>query len=145
MFGFGKKAAAAKAEMKKFERRDLMQATVAGCFLIASADGEIEKTEIEKMEQLLQANPAMAMFGGELRDTISRFEAAFKVSRVNGRKEAMREINDIKASPTEVEDVFVAMLTIAEADGEIEEAERKVLVDIGQKLGVRLADYELAA
>ncbi|EEX1012158.1 tellurite resistance TerB family protein, partial [Escherichia coli] len=41
----------------------------------------------------------------------------------------------------EAEEVFVNMLTIAEADGEIEPAEHKVLEEVGRRLGLRVEDY----
>ncbi|SFQ46468.1 hypothetical protein SAMN05216229_12342 [Geopseudomonas sagittaria] len=45
MFGIGKKLFGAKKAVKKLENRDLMQAIVGGCLLVASADGEISKND----------------------------------------------------------------------------------------------------
>lgn len=45
MFGIGKKLFGAKRAVKKLENRDLMQAIVGGCLLVAAADGEISKNE----------------------------------------------------------------------------------------------------
>lgn len=61
----------------------------------------------------------------------------FRVGRMN----ILREIEDIKNDPKEAEEVFVNMLTIAEADGEIEPAEHKVLEEVGRRLGLRVEDY----
>jgi tellurite resistance protein TerB len=59
MFGmFKKKTAAVKVELKKVENRDLMEAIVGGCLLVAAADGEIEKEETAKLDQLLRSIPA---------------------------------------------------------------------------------------
>lgn len=143
MFGklFGKKASAAKAEIKKFENRDLMEATVGGCLLVAFADGECEDAEIKTIESLLRTNKALEGFGHELTAAVNRFtdriSAGYRVARV----EILREIEEVKGNRQEAEDVLVTMLTIAEANGEIEEAEQKELSTIADRLGLRIADY----
>ncbi|MDY4317432.1 MULTISPECIES: TerB family tellurite resistance protein [Pectobacterium] len=140
-FGFGKKVAAAKVELKKVENRDLMEAIVGGCLLVAAADGEIEKEETGKLDLLLRSNPQLGHYGNEITQTISRFteqlQAGFRVGRMN----ILREIDDIKNTPKDAEEVFVNMLTIAEADGEIEPEEQKVLEEVGRRLGLRIEDY----
>ncbi|EIV9525844.1 MULTISPECIES: tellurite resistance TerB family protein [Klebsiella] len=138
---FGKKAAAVKGELKKVENRDLMEAIVGGCLLVSAADGEIEKEETSKLDQLIRSNPRLSHFGNEITSTITRYteqlEAGFRVGRMN----ILREIDDIKNDPKEAEEVFVNMLTIAEADGEIEPEEQKVLEEVGRRLGLRTEDY----
>ena len=142
MFGmFKKKTAAVKVELKKVENRDLMEAIVGGCLLVAAADGEIEKEETAKLDQLLRSNPRLSHYGNEITALITRFteqlEAGFRVGRMN----IQREIEDIKNDPKEAEEVFVNMLTIAESDGEIEPEEQKVLEEVGRRLGLRVEDY----
>ncbi|ATO31557.1 tellurite resistance TerB family protein [Dickeya dianthicola] len=140
-FGFGKKVAAAKVELKKVENRDLMEAIIGGCLLVAAADGEIEKEETDKLDQLLRSNPQLSHFGNEITQVIGRFteqlQAGFRVGRLN----ILRELDDVKNTAKDAEEVFVNMLTIAEADGEIEPAEQKVLEEVGRRLGLRIEDY----
>ncbi|MEW5609507.1 tellurite resistance TerB family protein [Pseudomonas juntendi] len=143
MFGklFGKKVSNAKAEIKKVENRDLMQAIVGGCILVAAADGEIEKSETDKIDQLIRSNKNLEHFGAEITATLGRFteqlQAGFRVGRLN----ILREIRDIKNNPADAEEVFVNMITVAEADGDIEPEELKVLTEIGRELGLRLSDF----
>lgn len=143
MFGklFGKKVQDAKAEMKKVENRDLMEAIVGGCLLVAAADGDIGQEETESLEKLISSNPALEHFGGEIGKTINRFEQLLDAGFRIGKMKIMREIEDIKNNPLDAEEVFVNMLTIAEADGEIDEKELGVLKEVGRALGVRLSDF----
>lgn len=145
MFGFGKRARKAKAELKKMENRDLMEAIVGGSLLVAAADGDISHDEVENLEKLIASNPALEHFGGEIHKTMGRFEAMLDAGFRIGKMKILREIEDIKGSPEDAEEVFITMLTIAEADGEIDEKELAILKEVGQKLGVRLADFDLAA
>ncbi|MCX7132500.1 TerB family tellurite resistance protein [Aeromonas sp.] len=145
MFGigklFGKKAAAARGELKKMENRDLMEAVVGGCMLIAFADGECEESELKTIESLLRTSKALEGFGHEVTDTMNRFTERLHAGYRVARLEIMREIGDVKSNRNEAEDVLVAMLTVALADGEIEPEEQKELDAVATTLGLRLADY----
>ena len=122
-----------------------MQAIVGGCILVAAADGEIEKSETDKIDQLIRSNKNLEHFGAEITATLGRFteqlQAGFRVGRLN----ILREIRDIKNNPADAEEVFVNMITVAEADGEIEPEELKVLTEIGRELGLRLSDFGIEA
>ncbi len=54
---------------------------------------------------------------------------------------ALREIEDVKHDTREAEDVLDVAVAIAEADGEIEPEERKVLEEIAGVLGLRLENH----
>jgi len=143
MFGklFGKKVQDAKAEMKKVENRDLMEAIVGGSLLVAAADGKIDHEETESLEKLISSNPALEHFGGEIGKTINRFEQLLDAGFRIGKLKILREIDDIKNNPADAEEVFVNMLTIAEADGDIDAKELDVLKEVGRALGIRLSDF----
>lgn len=143
MFGlFSKKGREARQAVAKIENRDLMQAAVYGCFYVASADGEIEASELSKVESLLRNSPALQSFGTELSQTIDKAKADFseggpRIIRMN----AERELSDLAHDPKNAETVLNFMLTVAEADGEMEEAEVACLERAASKLNLRLKDY----
>lgn len=138
---FGKKAVVAKENLKRLENKDLMEAMVGGCMLIAFADGECEESELKKIDQILSSSKALEGFGNEINITIDRYAKRLEAGYRIGRMEILREIDDVKGSQQEKEDVFLAMLTVYEADGEIEEAERKELDAVAKRLGLRVEDY----
>lgn len=140
---FGKKANTMKQELHKVENRDLMEAVVAGCLLVAYADGECEDAELEKMEQVIGALPELQHFGGEISETIGRFHSILEAGFRLGKLKVMKELEDIKGNDDDRQLVFNVILTIAEADGEIEPAELKVLKEVGQRLGINLREYDL--
>ena len=137
----GKKAGAVKAEVKKMENRDLLEAVVGGCLLIAAADGDIEDSEVKKIDSLLRTNKNLEHFGSEITDLVNRFSERLQSGYRVARAEILREIEDIKSDQQQKEDVLLNMLTIAEADGEIEPAEQKELETVAQRLGLRISDY----
>lgn len=146
MFGlFKKQANNAKVEIKKVENRDLMQAIVGAMVLIAYADGECEKSELDKIERLIAANDSLAHFGSEITQTMGKYVEFMEAGPRLGTMKIMREIADIKNNPKDAEEVFVLAITIAEADGEIEPAEMQVLGKLGRELGLRVQDFGLEA
>ena len=143
MFGnfLKKKFGAAAIEVKKVENRDLMEAIVGGSLLVAASDGEITEDELVSLEKQISSNPSMAHFGAEIGKTIDRFEKMLEAGFRLGKMKILREIEDIKTDPEHSEEVFINMLTIAEADGEIDDKELGILKEVGGKLGIRLSDY----
>lgn len=145
MFGIGKKLFGAKKTMKKIENRDLMQAIVGGCLLVAAADGEISKNEAAQIDLQIRANKNLEHFGSEITTTVNLFTEQLQAGFRLGRMNIMREIRDIKNNPADSEEVFVNMLTVAEGDGSISPEEMKVLAEIGTELGLRLKDFGVEA
>jgi len=142
MFGFlKKKAGNVQAEIKRVENRDLMEAIVGGCLLVAAADGSIDDEELLTLDKSINANPSMQHFGAEIGKTINLFEQQLSAGFRIGKMKILREIADIKNTPADAEEVFVNMITVAEADGEIDDKELAILKEVGQTLGVRLSDF----
>jgi tellurite resistance protein TerB len=145
MFGFKKKLFGAKVAAKKIENRDLMQAIVGGCLLVAAADGEISKNEAAQIDIQIRANKNLEHFGSEITSTVNLYTEQLQAGFRLGRMNIMREIRDIKNNPADAEEVFVNMLTVAEGDGEISAPEMKVLAEVGTELGLRLKDFGVEA
>jgi tellurite resistance protein TerB len=145
MFGFKKKLFGAKVAAKKLENRDLMQAIVGGCLLVAAADGEISKNEAAQIDLQIRANKNLEHFGQEITETVNRFTEQLQAGFRLGRMNIMREIADIKNNPLDAEEVMVNMLTVAEGDGDVSASEMKVLAEIAQQLNLRLKDFGLEA
>lgn len=139
----GNKVKNAAGELKRLENRDLLEAICGGCLLVAGADGDLEKSELDNLEKIIRSNKMFDGFGNEITEIMNRFkeqlEAGFRVARLK----ILREIREVKSNPADAEEVFICMVTVAEADGEIEESEKKVLKEVAQELNLRLSDYGL--
>ncbi|EPD3126685.1 tellurite resistance TerB family protein [Escherichia coli] len=119
----------------------MAQAVINAAYLVAYADGECEASEKAKIEQVLRNQPALSAFTSEINaisaTIIGQLDTNFKI----GRRAALREIEDVKHDTREAEDVLDVAVAIAEADGEIEPEERKVLEEIAGVLGLRLENH----
>lgn len=140
MFGklFGRKAEAA---VQKFSgRTDFLEAVCAGAALVAAADGEIEDAEVTATVKAVKANKALqAGFDPQTIDkTINVMLDRAGGGRV-GRAGLRKEIMEVSKDPEMSEAVILTMLDVAEADGEVEPAEQKLLESIAKDLGIDLS------
>lgn len=139
MFGLGKKARKAVAEVKKMENRDAVEATLWGCYSIAYSDGTCDTKEVATLEKTVQAKPAFAAFAGEIAAMSSNIRAQYEASPRSANAQAMRELADIAGTPDAV-DVLCLCIDVADGDG-IGEKEEATLKKIAQALQLPLDQY----
>ena len=126
----------------KFERVVLLEGVVAIAVLTMYADDEAEDKEREAIGKILANKAELAAFGALVQKTFNDYDTLCRESgMIIAKVQLMRKIEAVKGVKSEEEDVFVTGLSVALADGEIEESERKVLTRIGQVFGLRLDDY----
>jgi len=143
MFGLKKMFGNGKVAAKKMENRDLMQAVVGGCLLVAAADGSISNDESNQIDKQLRANKNLEHFGSEITETVNRFTEQLQAGFLLGKTFILREIRDVKNNQADAEEVFVNMIVVAQSDGDVSPKELEVLTQIGNELGLRLKDYGL--
>lgn len=141
--GKGTEAAnAAKQGAIRLENKDLVEAVVYGSVMMAHADGELEDSELDNLQKQLEGNDIFEGFPqAELGKMIDKACGYFKMGGIMGNKKCSDELKDVKNNPKHADEVMTAVLTIAFADGEFEEAERKCAEKIAGILNVRLKDY----
>lgn len=141
---FSKKAKAAGVELKRIENRDLMEAIVGGCLLVAAANdknGKVDESELTRIHNLIRTNKNLEHFGAEIQEIITRTKARLEASFIAARLEIMREIEDIADDTEQAQDVMANVITVALADGDVDEAEYAVLEQIAMTLGLHIDDW----
>lgn len=142
MFGFFKKKAAAVAvTASKVQNKDLMEAIVAGSILVAYADGNCSDDEMEALQLIIESNDNLKHFGSEIGQTIDKYSAMYEGGKRLARIKLMKELTDISADEEQKIEAFVIAIEIADADGEIDEDEMKVLKQIGKAYGLNPDTY----
>ena len=101
----------------EYRGETLMEATVAGCALIAHADGSVVPAETQHMLAVMRTDPLLSMFP---RDTVlAEFEAhgrAFALDPEQGREQALRRIGSMASQPRLARVVLHACLAVTRAD-----------------------------
>jgi len=143
MFGKAvkKKTSEISAEVAKKVNRDLVEAAVYGCFFIASADGELEESEIKKTQKLIANEKLMKGFGAELTNLIDEAETAFTEGgpRIIRRK-AKAELEDLAHDPEQADIVMTIICTVAD-EGGIGDAEKAALIEAAGWMNLNVKEY----
>lgn len=145
MFGIGflrKKAKVAARDIAKFEKKDLMEATVGIGVLTMWVDGDAKDSERDKIQKILNNTPALANYGTEVQGTFSRYDTMCKeMGFMAAKVQIMREIKQCQGDTHEMEDVLVTGLTVALSDGEMDEKEEKLLKEVASLFNLRLENF----
>ncbi|MFT7058482.1 MAG: tellurite resistance protein TerB [Pseudorhodobacter sp.] len=131
-------------EMTKYRNRDFMEAVVAGCALVAAADGSVSGAEKQKMVGYMQASDELKVF--KIDDVIAAFTAAvakFDFDATIGKGEALRKIAKIKGKNGADRLLVRVCCAIGAADGNFDAQERAAVVTICTELGLDPADFDL--
>lgn len=138
---FKKKANAASVTLHKVENRDLMEAIVAGAILVAYADGDASAEELTKLQDIVENNDNLKHFGSEIGVTIDRYSAMFEAGSRLAKVKLMKELKDVQGDEDQKIEAFIIAIEIADADGEIDDNELKVLKEIGKCFGLNPDTY----
>lgn len=144
---FKSKAEELAKEYAKFNSRETAEAMVAVMLGVASADGEIEKSELEKIKLSFTVHPILKMFDQTvLMRKFTELGVQFQMSVDIGQQACLDELEDVVRKDIPY-DQRVAILRLgvmtAKADGEVEPAEREFLQVAADVLGVRFADLRI--
>lgn len=138
---FKKKAKAAQVTLHKVEKRDLMEAIVAGAVLVAFADGDCSSAELEKLDSIISANDNLAHFGSEIGKTIDKYSSMMEAGARLAKMKLMKELRDVEGDEEQKEEAFIITIEVADADGNIDDKEMAVLREIGKALGLNPDNY----
>jgi tellurite resistance protein TerB len=129
-----------KHKARQFNNATFKNSLMAVCALIAAADGTIEPEEKTKVAKLIGSNEALADFDAvELRDTFLGY--CDKAKDEFARFDLLSEVRKIKGHRDQAETAMKIGLIIANADGNFDDSEKKVVVELCKALGLPSEDY----
>lgn len=131
-------------EMTKYRNRDFMEAVVAGCAIVAAADGTVSADEKQKMIGYMQSSDELKVF--EMEDVIASFNeivGKFDFDATIGKGEALRKIAKIKGKDGADRLLVRVCCAIGAADGDFDDQERAAVVGICTELDLTPADFDL--
>ena len=122
-------------------RADLLEAVCAACALVAAADGNIEDSEVAQIAKSLSSHPVLsaAFSPREIEAVIDKMLSRAQAGRA-GRAGLLKEIEEAKSKSdsNDLEMIVLIALDVADADGDLGDAEKKVVETIGRTLGVNV-------
>lgn len=124
-------------EVSRFGTRDFLHAAVAGCALVAAADGIILPVEKQKMQDLVRGNGALSAFDPQdVAEAFLAIAGRLESDYAGGRAEVLRIVGRLRGDPAAGRLCMRVCCTIAAADGLFDEAETQAVAEIAEALGL---------
>ncbi|MEY3807780.1 MAG: hypothetical protein RI893_756 [Pseudomonadota bacterium] len=138
------KASELKTEALKFKNKDFLNAAMAGSALIAMADGSVSSEEKQKMIKFIESHDALSIFTTS--DVIKAFQdfvGQLEFDKDIGEAKAYEALGKMKSNAQASRLLVRMIIGIASADGNFDDAEKKVAIRIATELGLAPAEFEL--
>jgi len=129
-------------EIKQAENEHLMEGIVAGCALVAYANGFVTDSEHDRMVGLIRGFEPIATFG--IDEVVETFEAAtsrFIADPTDGEASALKAVARVKGANKYPALLVKTCCAIAAADGGFDAEERKAVIRICGALGLDPAEF----
>lgn len=140
MFGLVNKVKKALRTLDKAKDAPLAKAICSGGVLMASADGNIDASEVDGLKAVLAGKDNMKAFSGEVESWIDDRALQITRSAYTGRLALNKDLEAVAGNKEQALEVLAAVMDVAYADGEFSEPEQVMADAIAKKLGVSLKD-----
>ena len=131
-------------EVGKFKNKEFMEAIVAGCALVAAADGEISSAEKLKMSGFIKNSDELKVFDmDKVIEAFNRVCSKFEFDEQIGRAEALAIVGKIKDKPEQARLLIRGCMAIGASDGDFDDQEKAVCRLLCAELGLTPSDFDL--
>lgn len=130
--------------VKRFKNKDFLDAVIAGCALVAAADGHIDSSEKTKMMGYLQRSEELRVFDtAKVIERFNYFTENFGFDHSIGKAEAYKAIMKMRPNREAARVVLSVCCAIGMADGNFDEKEKEVVRAICRELGLEPSEFQL--
>lgn len=133
-----------KSEVTKLRNKSFLEAVVAGCALVANADGVVRPEEKQKMMGFLRNSEVLSVFSTEEVITIfDKYAKQFEFDHQIGQASALQAVAKLKDKEAEARLMVRVCCAIGAADGNFDDDEKAVVRKICAELGLNPKDFDL--
>ena len=137
-------AANLKTEVSKFKNKSFLEAVVAGCALVAHADGVVKPEEKQKMMGFLRNSEVLSVFDvQEVIAIFDKYSKQFEFDHQIGQASALQVVGKLKGKDAEARLMVRVCCAIGAADGNFDAQEKAVVSKICAELGLNPKDFDL--
>jgi len=131
-------------EVRKFESSEVLDAFIGASMLMSVAETKTTPPQdaIDVIKTRIKANPSTAHFDNtEVNEICSKYVSLFANGYSSARLNITRALHSVRDNAQFAEDVMAAVVSEAERDGNISDAEVEMLEYIGAELSLNPADF----
>ncbi|MGN7612943.1 tellurite resistance TerB family protein [Magnetococcales bacterium HHB-1] len=128
--------------IKRYQNQDFLDGVVAGCALVAAADGEINATEKQKMVGFIQRSQELKVFDiADVIKSFNRISESFEFDYQIGKAEAFKAIGKMRGDTEAARLLVRVCCAIGMADGEFDDAEKGIITEVCQELTLDPSEF----
>jgi tellurite resistance protein TerB len=133
-----------KNEVTKIRNKDFLEGVVAGCTMVAYADGIVKTEEKQKMMDFLRASEVLSVFDtNAVIDLFEKFSKQFDFDFAIGEANALQAVGKVRKKEDEARLLVRVCCAIGASDGDFDDDEKKTVRKICSELGLNPADFDL--
>ena len=141
---FHETAEALKHEMMRLKNRNLLEGIIAGCLLVAAADGSITSVEKQKMLGFVQQSEPLKVFDAyQVIEIFEKYVSKLEFDYDMGRAEALVAIGRLAKHPDEAKLLVRIAKAVAGADSDLRPAEIEMLRTIAGELDLEPQEFSI--
>lgn len=134
-----------KDEVKKIKNQGFLEGVVAGCTLVAFADGMVRPEEKQKMMGFMRNSDALAVFdSGDIIKLFDKYSSRFEFDRSIGEADALQAVGKVKKNESESRLLVRVCCAVGASDGTFDALEQEAARKICRELGLNPAEFDLA-
>jgi tellurite resistance protein TerB len=138
------KASELKTEALKYKNKDFLNAAMAGCALIAMADGSVSAEEKQKMIRFIESNDALSVFTtSDVIKAFQEFVGQLEFDKDIGEAKAYQALLKMKSNEGAARLLVRMVIAVAASDGNFDAQEQAVAGKIIRELGLSPSEFEL--
>ncbi|GFK95297.1 hypothetical protein NNJEOMEG_03156 [Fundidesulfovibrio magnetotacticus] len=131
-------------QVRKYRNRDFLEAAIAGCAMVAAADGVIAPEEKRKMMGFISHNDALKHFdAAEAIALFEKYAGHFQFDPLIGKGECLKAIAPLRKRPEEARLMVLVCCAIGTADGCFDANEKQAVREICAALEQNPKDFNL--
>ena len=137
---FNSFAATAKTKLAQFNNSTFKTAIMSACALVAAADGDVEPQERTKVANLIQNHDLLQAFDPS--ELVGLFRGyCDKAVDEFARLDLVSNVRKLSGNADQADMALKVSLIIANADGDFEDSEKRVVGELCKALNLPVADY----
>ena len=133
-----------KTEVAKFKNKSFLEAVVAGCVIVAHADGTAKPEEKQKMMGFLRTNDSLSVFDvNEVIELFEKYSKSFEFDFAIGEANTLQTVAKLKGKDAEARLMVRVCCAVGASDGDFDEHEKNAVRKICNELGLNPKDFDL--
>jgi tellurite resistance protein TerB len=133
-----------KDEVTRIKNQTFLEGVIAGCTIVAYADGMVRSEEKVKMMGFLKNNDVLSVFDtGKIIQLFDKYAGRFEFDKAIGEMDCLATVGKLRSKPQEARLLVRVCCAIGASDGSFDHSEKEAVRKICNELGLNPSEFDL--